>query len=246
MRKVAMVVIIAAVPAFAGFGSVVSSFRKTDNVTSRGLAWAGRYLVTSNMCSGGDKKWRVYTAGGSLVRKFEGPEKNNAHVGAEYDGSRYWTGSWMENRIYCFTSAGSVVSYFRAERPNGVAWDGQHIWWESYVGNWFYKCKTLGSVVSSWRVNKITDGGDLAWDGIYLWCADIGSEYVYRLTRAGSISRSFKAPGEETYGCAFDGKYLWLADTAGELATTFYKVDIDYSGPAVAPSSLGKVRALFR
>jgi len=42
MRKVAMVVIIAAVPAFAGFGSVVSSFRKTDNVTSRGLAWAGR------------------------------------------------------------------------------------------------------------------------------------------------------------------------------------------------------------
>jgi len=160
MRKVAMVVIIAAVPAFAGFGSVVSSFRKTDNVTSRGLAWAGRYLVTSNMCSGGDKKWRVYTAGGSLVRKFEGPEKNNAHVGAEYDGSRYWTGSWMENRIYCFTSAGSVVSYFRAERPNGVAWDGQHIWWESYVGNWFYKCKTLGSVVSSWRVNKITDGGD--------------------------------------------------------------------------------------
>jgi len=246
MRKVAMVVIIAAAPAFAGFGSVVSSFRKTDNITSRGLAWDGRYLVTSNMCLSGDKKWRVYTAAGSLVRKFDGPEKYNAHIGAEYDGLRFWTGSCMEDRVYRFTSSGSVVSFFRAEWPCGLAWDGKYIWWVSYIGDWFYKCKPLGSVVSSWRVNKITDSADLAWDGIYLWCADIGSERVYRLTKKGSISRSFKAPGSGTYGCAFDGKYLWLADTVGGLATTFYKVDIDYTGPAVAPLSLGKVRALFR
>jgi hypothetical protein len=246
VRTVIMIVIVAAAPAFAGFGSVVSSFRKTDNVTSRGLAWAGGNLVTSNMCLSGDKKWRVYTAAGSLVRKFDGPEKYNAHIGAEYDGSRYWTGSWMDNRIFRFTGAGSVISSFHALSPNGVAWDGQYIWWASYVGGRFYKCRPSGSVLSSWRVSKITDSGDLAWDGIYLWCADLGSGYVYRLTKAGSISRSFKAPGDETYGCAFDGKYLWLSDTPGETATTFFKVDIEYSGPAVAPASVGRVRALFR
>jgi hypothetical protein len=246
MRKLTAVVLIAAAPALAGFGSVVSSFRKTDGITSRGLAWDGRHLVTTNMCSEGDHKWRVYTPAGSLVRKFDGPEKYNAHIGAEYDGSRFWTGSCMEDRVFRFTSTGSVVSSFRAQLPCGVAWDGQYIWWVAYVREWFYKCKPLGSVVSSWRVNRITNAGDLAWDGIYLWCADIGSGRVYRLTKKGSVSRSFKAPGEETYGCAFDGRYLWLADTADESETTFYKVDIDYTGPAVAPTSLGKVRALFR
>jgi hypothetical protein len=246
MRKVAMAVIIAAAPAFAGFGSVVSSFYKEDEIESRGLAWAGGRLVTSNMCSYGDKKWRIYTAAGSLVRKFDGPEKYNAHIGAEYDGSRFWTGSCMEERVYRFTSSGSVVSSFNADWPCGVAWDGQYIWWVSYWSAQFYKCKPLGSVVSSWRVNQITEAGDLAWDGIYLWCADIGSDRVYRLTTNGSVSRSFKAPGTETYGCAFDGKYLWLSDTVGEDATTFFKVDIAYSGPAVAPASVGRVRALFR
>jgi sugar lactone lactonase YvrE len=246
MRTVAIILMVAAAPALAGFGSVVSSFRKTDNITSRGLAWVDGNLVTTNASSSGDHRWRVYTPAGSLVATFAGPEEYNAHIGAEHDGTYFWTGSWVDDRVYRFASGGSVVSSFHAGWPNGVAWDGQYIWWTSYIGDWFYKCRPNGSVVTSWRVSSITDTGDLAWDGIYLWCADIGSGYVYRLNTAGAVSRRFAAPGDETYGCAFDGEYLWVSDTTIDHQTVFYKVDIDYSGPAVVPASVGRVRALFR
>jgi len=246
MRTVAVILIAAAAPALAGFGSVVSSFHKGDAITSRGLAWADGKLVTTNMCSSGNHKWREYTPAGSLVATFDGPETYNAHIGADYDGSYYWTGSWAEDRIYRFASGGSVVSSFGAGWPNGVAWDGQYIWWSSYEGDWFYKCRTGGSIVTSWRVSAITDSGDLAWDGIYLWCADLGSGYVYRLNTVGAVTRSFAGPGDEIYGCAFDGKYLWVTDTTIDNQTTFYRVDIEYSGPAVEPASIGRVKTLFR
>ena len=145
MRIIAAV-LIAAAPALAGYGSVVSSFLKENAIASRGLAWADGELVTTNIYPSGNHRWRVYTPAGSLTAWFYGPERFTAHMGAAYDGSYYWTGSWSENCIYRFERGGSVVSSFYAEYPNGVAWDGEYIWWNSYIGDWFHRCTTTGSV----------------------------------------------------------------------------------------------------
>ena len=58
----------------------------------------------------------------------------------------------------------------------------------------------------------------------------------------GSVMASFQCPDSQAPDLAFDGLYLWVS---GFTSKMIYRVDIEYT-KSVTPTSLGKVKALFR
>ena len=241
---------LAAAGAYAGIGSVISSFPITGNIMAHGVAWNGQYLAVTNYHGAGDRMWRHYTTAGSLVGSFDPPRGPNSPVqyGAEFDGKCYWGSDlWQQKYVYRFTTQGSTISSFPAPNPSGIAWDGSHLWIISRSsGGTVRQYTAAGSVMGSFSVAAITNGYDMAWDGKYLWCANrpsTGPYYIFRFTTQGSVLASFAAPGTFTTGCGCDGRYLWLSNNSG--ARHVYQVDAELT-PNVAPASVGRIKALFR
>ncbi|NIT36063.1 MAG: hypothetical protein GTN49_06135 [candidate division Zixibacteria bacterium] len=236
--------------AFAALGDVISSFPITGNIMAHGVAWNGQYLAVTDFHYAGSRMWRHYTTTGSLVGSFDPPRGPYSPVqfGAEFDGTYYWGSDLFRQKyVYRFTTQGSTISSFPAPDPSGIAWDGEYLWIMSlYDGGTVRQYTTGGSVVKSFRVAPITSGYDMAWDGTYLWCANrplSGPNYIFRFTTQGSVLASFAAPGTFTTGCGCDGRYLWLSDNSGTRRV--YQVDGGLT-QNVAPSSVGKIKALFR
>lgn len=235
--------------AYAGLGSVISSFPIAEYIMAHGVAWNGQYLAVTNYHYSGDRMWRHYTTTGSLVGSFDPPRGPYSPVqfGAEFDGTYYWGADLFQQKyVYRFTTQGSTISSFAAPDPSGIAWDGSRLWVMSLYGGTVRQYTTGGSVVSSFNVAPINAGYDMAWDGSYLWCANrpsAGPNYIFRFTTQGSVVASFAAPGTFTTGCGCDGRYLWLSDNSGTKRV--YRVDAELT-PHVAPASVGRVKALFR
>ncbi len=239
----------AAASAYAGLGSVISSFPLAGTIMAHGVAWNGEYLAVTNYHASGDRTWRHYTTTGSLVGSFDPPlgPYSPVQFGAEFDGTYYWGSDLFQQKyVYRFTTQGSTISSFPAPDPSGIAWDGSYLWIMSLYGGTVRQYTTGGSVVKSFAVAPIDAGYDMAWDGTYLWCANrplSGPNYIFRFTTEGTVVASFAAPGTFTTGCGCDGRYLWLSDNSGTKSV--YQVDGELSYN-VAPASLGKVKALFR
>jgi len=107
-----------------------------------------------------------------------------------------------------------------------------------------------GSIYSSYALNFTSN--DLAYDPTgrgYLWIASGRDRAVYKCTLTGSPLASFKTPFPEPHwpqGCGFDGEYVWVGDgdpTKGWNIVAQFDVR---SEPAVAPASLGRIKALYR
>jgi hypothetical protein len=102
-----------------------------------------------------------------------------------------------------------------------------------------------GQVLRSYAVyNQMFDP---VWDGRYIWVPDYdNTAELYRVIclnpADGSVLATFICPGDEARGMAYDGSYLWLSTMADN--GRIWK--IDPGGVAVAPVSLGRVRALYR
>ena len=242
---------LAAAGAYAGIGSVISSFPITGNIMAHGVAWNGQYLAVTNYHGSGDRMWRHYTTAGSLVGSFDPPRGPNSpvHFGAEFDGKYYWGSDLFQQKyVYRFTTQGSTISSFPVPYPSGIAWDGSQLWIISlYSNGTVRRYTTAGSLMGSFRVAPLSYGWDMAWDGKYLWCASRptggGPYYIFRFTTQGSVLASFAAPGTHTTGCGCDGRYLWLSDNSG--ARHVYQVDAGLT-PNVVPASVGGIKALFR
>ena len=129
----------------------------------------------------------------------------------------------------------------------GLAWTGYHLWGTEHTSsftNTFYEMR-----VDGWVVNSFTyyyEPYDPAWDGRYLWVGDY-DEYnaayrVVALTEEGMRIGSFPAPADQPRGAAFDGTYLWLGTTPDN--GWLWRVNV--RGLAVAPASLGRIKAPFK
>ena len=233
--------------AFAGFGSVVSSFPVKAQCLPAALAYNGAYVVSSDPAYFSDDYWKVWSEEGSIIASFLPPKWAEIHDGAAFDGTYYWGSSYMQNAVYHLTTTGSVISSFPHSYTYGLTWDGQYLWTSDAVssGNMLRRHTTTGSIVSSFSVPQpIGFACDLGWDGAYLWCPD-SRGYIYRLTTTGTVVASFPPPGRRTSGCTFDGAYLRLSSYPGSGPWYIYKIDI---GPAAAvvAASFGRVKALFR
>jgi hypothetical protein len=237
---------LATTAAFAGFGSVVSSFPVRANCLPAALAYNGAYVVSSDPAYFSDDHWKVWSEEGSIIRSFLPPRGLEIHDGAAFDGTSYWGSSYIQNTVYNLTTMGSIVTSFPRTRTYGLTWDGRYLWTSDAGGsNELRRHTTTGSVVSSFPVPQpISLACDLGWDGVYLWAPD-SRGYIYRLTTTGSIVASFPPPGRRTSGCTFDGAYLRLSCYPGSGPWYIYRVDVGPL-PAVTPTSFGQVKALFR
>lgn len=252
-----------ATPVGAYLGEVVGSFR-APAAWPDALAVSGNYLYVLCDPVGPDYIFRVDPNTGSVISSYLAPfGQYTKGLGYEY-GGYLWIGregfppySWMFI-ARCDEATGSVYSSFpiyEHELAGGL--DCQGI--PDRPG-------TLVAIISTdrWlyhRVARHTPGGsfldsfdhgmdlhDPGWDYenevIWLPCTNAAMAYVYGYTIDGSFVTSFASPAIAPQGAAYLGGYLWLC-TADLYLHWIWKVHCP-NITAVAPASLGRVKALFR
>jgi hypothetical protein len=208
-----------------------------------GAAYDGTYVWISCDETNNESMFRCTPETGSVVSSFK--VSTTGLFGCCYDGSYLWydaLNASLEYNMYKVTDTGSVLSSWPSpvSRTVGCAWDGTYFWLSSYFGSLGWATTTgslLGSFGTSWRPTGVM------YDEYYLWTAEYNQPTVYRITTSGSVVSSFDFPAGQPWGLGYDGEYMWLTSIAGQG----YVYKVDFGGyPAVAPASLGRVRALFR
>lgn len=207
------------------------------------MCYQGGYLYHMNTPDGA-----IYqtTTKGSIVRSMYGPPSS---MGVHFTGTYFWVCTYATSLIVRLSSNGSFLESFNGPAPGyGIATNGTYFWYSSArSGNMVWQLTTTGSIVRSFSGPGTLNGG-LDWDARgYLWLADWarpGSGGVFRITTVGSVVESYRPVpnGGRSSGCAWDGFYLWYCD----LNPPRYVYQIDTAITPVVPSSLGKVKAVFR
>jgi hypothetical protein len=239
-------------------GSLVSSFYSpaTDPM---GLAWQS--YGTGYVWVACHSNHRIYqcTTNGSVVRNFA-----SLHGGFTYGlaagqiGATWyiWSLGYNPGLIRRFTTSGTQVGSFAvyanppAGYPFGLAYKNSSTLYES---NWnanriFTMHPTTGSVYSGYIVPSAAPR-DLAYDwrgGDHLWVVDrpaTGRRIVKKVNTSGSTVASFDVAGYgDPGGCCFDGTYVWI----GFVSPVNRVLRFTAGETAVAPASLGRVKALFK
>jgi len=241
----------AAVPAFAGVGDVISSF-KMDG--ARNIYRGANYVY----CVVGANTLRRYTVSGSLVGTVALAGLTNA---GDADHSPLGPGHLgvieASNRIYQYRIAnGSLVTSMPTGPTTlGYAYFPGGTYLYVHVGTYVHRYTTTGSFVSSFTVgysstmiaatNRFDDKA-----GDYVIVAS-RSPSTMVFTGSGGFVRSFSLPNPPA-GCVcgpgtpYTPKTtLWCNITVG--ANCFaYEIDVGNRNIGVAPTSLGKIRALYR
>jgi len=208
-----------------------------------GVTYDGSYVWVACDEEGKEFMFKCDPASGSVVSSFK--VNTSGLMSCAYDGTYLWVDaldSTLNYYLYQMTDTGSILASWKSPlaRTVGVGWDGTYLWLSSYfrVLGW---ATTAGSLVGSFATNWVPTG--VAFDGHYLWAAEYNQPTIYRLTTVGSLVASYSFPAGEPWGLGFDGKYLWVTNKGG--TGDVYKAA--FGGyPAVAPASLGRVRALYR
>ncbi len=240
-RWLGAVAVATAAGAFADL-SIISSW-PSPGQRPYGVTYDGSYVWVACSEAGKETMFKCHPGSGSVVSSFK--VNTTGLMSCAYDGKYLWVDALdptLNYYLYQMTDGGSILTSWKSPlaRTVGVAWDGTYLWLSSYfrVLGW---ATTAGSLVGSFGTNWVPTG--VAFDGYYLWTAEYNQTAIYRLTTAGSLVASYLFPAGEPRGLGFDGNYLWVTSKGG--AGDVYRVD--FGGyPAVAPASLGRVRALYR
>ena len=226
--------------ASAGTWSVVASFDGPYEYYAWGIEAYGDYLY----CAMWDDFITVITTTGSVVGTI--PLADHAYD-LDFDGTYFWGVDNYGGRRY--TSAGSLLNSFPISfSAFGIVYDGSYIWLSDQMpspNGRIYRMNTLGSIYSSFPCPGGAGGG-LDRDGPYLWSDktyDTNSG-AWLITTTGSILDSLDAPDNtQSFGVAWNAPYLWLSSISPEASGWIYKM---YNVTAVAPASLGRVKAIYR
>jgi len=242
---------LSASPAAAAVGDVISSF-----------AWSGARNVYRDAgyvyCVAGVNTFRTYTVGGSLVRTVSLSGLTDA---GDADHSPAGTGYFavIERSSVIYEYAVSSGSFVRSIAAGPGTLGGGYFPGSAYVyvhiNPFVLRLTTAGSLVGSFVVSY--SAGPLAatnrFDGragdyVIVGARTSGNTMVY--TGAGSVVTTFNVPGT-TYGCVCGPGYpstrgttYWCNIGVGSSRYA-YQVDLG-NATAVAPASVGKVKALYR
>lgn len=203
-------------------------------------------------------------ANGSVVDlvSFSGPYGNDL---AFEDSTKYLYFACGSNGVYVRQSTtGSNVRNFGlppgATSASGIAFDNttpaSPVWLSDMTAWRLFNLTSTGSLVRSLTLTFGNIGG-VAYDaettgGPYLFAGTRSSPcQVYALNvSSGSVYYSFTAPvsPNSLRGLGWDGNYLWTIDNVigSPNVGWVYQFVAHDPNPAVAPASLGKVKALFR
>jgi hypothetical protein len=256
MRKIiglmaGVAVLCAPVCVFAtGFGSFVSSFKSPGAYPSGVSCRRGEIYIAT---------WYGVifrtTPKGSIINYH--PTKlrglSGITVGTVGGSTYYWVGTTEQSYVYRFVDNSSTI-HGSFPVPGGLGqWrgltfvDNTHMYFANQNENRLYLLHPMtGFIYSSYG---LTFGpNDLTYDNSgYLWIASAGDKAVYKCRLNGTPVASFSTVAYEyPQGCGFDGEYLWVG-CGNPAEGRNYIVQFEVrSEPAVAPASLGRVKALYR
>ncbi len=266
MKKITLIALasaLAAGAAFAALGDVVASWpspAKFPLALARGPDPTQMWVY----CNGWPNKiFRVNAETGSVYGSFLHYKAQNYTSGltfsyggpAPYSGSYLWVGDALNRCVYMSDpTTGSVyLSYSVASRPYGLAVEGaadggrapKAIFTSDGYSNAFIwrRQLTTGSIMSSFAATH--DVRDIAydWRNDLIW-ARAGDTIVGRDPATGSIAASFASPPGPAKAFTYHGEYLWIGTTTDYHRV--YKVHCPGVLSRVVPSSLGRVKALFK
>jgi len=240
-----------AAPAFGGVGSVISSFPWSG---ARNIYRDANYVYSV----AGANTLRRYTVGGSLLgtvtlsRLTTPGDADHSPSGPGYFAVIERSSVILEYLV----SNGSFVRSIAAgpgTLGGGYFPGGTYVY--IHTGTYVYRLTTAGSLVSSFLVSYSAGPlaatnrfNDLAGDYVIVGSRIALSARVF--TGTGSFVRSFVMPAV-TYGCVCGrgapsarGTTYWCNL---RLGTNYYAYQIDLGNTtAVAPASVGRIKALFR
>jgi len=250
----------AAAPAGAYLGEVVGSFNTANlpgAVATSGdyiyVFCAGRYLPPFNTI------FQLNATTGARVRSYVSPfGGDTTGLGYEYGGYL-----WISRRsptyvARCAASTGSVYSSFPVTQHSlggGIACQGDptrpgplaaiiSCGSSPYLST---RHRTSGSLLSSFPTPILFR--DPAWDyrnGVIWFPAyETPTRTVRAYTTAGSVAASFPINCYFPAGAAYANNYLYVSNT-GNGPYVVYKVHCPSIWQRVAPTSVGRVKALFR
>jgi hypothetical protein len=260
----------AASVAFAGMGSLVTSFPNAGKSTHYGLAADLTYLYSFHQdLAGGYPVVVLRRANGSFVRSMAVPlpplEKSYVRgMGYEGDGSLGEGYLHLNNYGYRYVAKVRIAT---GKLAASWAWSGGDNryglcaendktrigtlrgFYQSYLGGTWWHSNRQGSLMSSWRAPTANYAYDLAWDyrNNFIWYANSSTNWVFGMTTAGSIRESWplKAGVRYPYGIAYYANRLYVSTSGGNPDEYVWVYDCPLSTVDVEPASLGRVKALF-
>jgi hypothetical protein len=266
-RIIAAAVALSATTAAASkLGSIVNSFPARIQISGgklmpTGMAYAYGYIWM--MYSGGYVAKRTCPAG-SVVQTFEFFPHVSAYWGLAYDGSYFWTSFLYPDpppRLLKISPATmSVAGSYPLSNFNepllALEWDGNYFWISLRdVYYYVFRVTSTGSVVSSFRnsyryapgicyVDDLPGGPRLFELNGDVWPPMF---YVYKAPGHTFDYRFYPRHTRARYPACWDGEYLWTYDNTSPAGDEYcYQLVAWEPDYAVAPASVGKVKALFR
>jgi hypothetical protein len=251
---VALGALLLAGTAQARLGDIVSSFQAPG--IPHGLARSSSHLYVLSASagpSGYGMIFRCHPMTGSVYSSF--PTASRGAGGGLYysSDSALWYGEPQFDYVFkANANTGSVLYSWKAgHNPFGMTafntGDGgvgttNLICTDGLASQLWYHNPTTGSVVGTLPIQEPTDG-DLAydWRNRWIWVSNL-PQWVYGYRTTGQKVREFWMPVWRTAGLAYYGRYLWVGCTGNQ---TIYRVHCPVF-TAVAPASVGRVKALFK
>ena len=266
MKRVLIIAIAAAVTAaaYGKLGDLVASFpNQPRTYTHYGLAADAGYLY-SYYYTTGYHIYRMLRSNGSLVSSYPNPlgttTPNSYCRGLSYGGGTYLYINNYYTRVVgrFYASTGSLVSTWTwptsLSYRSGICCThdgtnyGSYIYQNSNPDRNFLYSTAAGSLISSFH-RYASYIHDLAWDygNSMIWYGGSTTEHIYGITTTGSIVASWRVPEPVRAPCgvAYYGQRLYVSTIQGVPDEYIWVYDCPKEF-AVAPASLGRVKALFR
>jgi len=257
-----------AATAFGAFGDVVASFRSPATYPIA-LAIPGNYTsyLWAYCNSSPYNIYRMAGRTGSVYSSYTSPF-TSATRGLTYSyngggglptGSYLWIGNYSTDRIYrCNYSTGSAYAYIPANHDmyGGIAAmataDGgsapNYMLSDDTSPAMIYRQHlTTGSIYSSFTPSPSTIY-DLAWDwrNQVIWTAGDSGYYIRAFRTNGTLAGSMRIPNYYALGFCYTSNYLWVACTIGSPSHYIYMMHCPQTNLGVAPTSVGKIKSLYR
>ena len=238
-----VVAVLTASSVLAGTLTVVSSFVSRKQ-WRKGIEVYGGYVYEASNYS--DNNIMYYTTSGSYVGSIPAPSGGMGIEISHAPSGYLWLNTYSPYAGYRMVlSSGSVVTSFSGPAYGyGISSNGTYLFWSDARSRNLYTLTTTGSVVRSFSQPGTFPGGcDYVAPG-YIWlCNWSGSPLLYYCTTAGSVIDSFTATGAaRPSGVCWDGNYVWYHDYSSP--NYIFRARPNFTN--VAPTSVGKVKALFR
>lgn len=198
-------------------GSINVSFAAPGGSNTRGLAYGySSHLWVNKAYSSPYTLYEVYTGNGSIYNSYAILPTSTTHGSAP-----------------------------RATGDGSVGIDA--VFLSDYSNDRIYVANTSGSIMSSFSVASACSMYEIAydWRNKLIWGAMNASGGVvtfHGVNTSGSIVSSFGVTMSNSYGLTYHGEYLWAGTTGGLI----YRIHCPQMNVSITPSSMGKVKAMFR